>query len=98
MLHDAGKILPPHNKAEMIQVAVRFCAGPRSTLLGRKEIDDRARIDAYGRETDLAAAEFFQAFGLEAAQVVLGHSHANTTEIYAERDAAKGVEVAKAIG
>jgi site-specific recombinase XerC len=37
-------------------------------------------------------------FGLEAAQVILGHSAADTTQIYAQRDLAKGVEVAKLIG
>jgi integrase len=37
-------------------------------------------------------------FGLEAAQVILGHSAANVTEIYARRDLAKGVEVARLIG
>jgi integrase len=37
-------------------------------------------------------------FGLEAAQVALGHSQAQITEIYAERDAALAVKVAKEIG
>ncbi|MBA3485154.1 MAG: tyrosine-type recombinase/integrase, partial [Pirellulales bacterium] len=39
-----------------------------------------------------------KAFGLEAAQVALGHSSAAVTQVYAERDMAKGVQVAKAIG
>ncbi|CAD7694864.1 unnamed protein product [Ostreobium quekettii] len=38
------------------------------------------------------------AYGLEAAQVLLGHSCARITEVYAERDAAKGIAAAKAIG
>jgi hypothetical protein len=37
-------------------------------------------------------------FGLEAAQVILGHAKADTTQIYAERDAALAVEVARKIG
>ena len=45
-----------------------------------------------------AATEVRREFGLEAAQVILGHSQANTTEIYAERDLAKGLEVARQIG
>lgn len=45
-----------------------------------------------------AATEIRKKFGLEAAQVVLGHSSAHTTQIYAERDMAKGFEVAKSIG
>ncbi|MEQ8847516.1 site-specific integrase [Botrimarina sp.] len=36
--------------------------------------------------------------GLEAAQVMLGHSGAKVTEIYAERDMAKGAVVARLIG
>ncbi len=45
-----------------------------------------------------AATEVRREFGLEAAQVVLGHASANTTQIYAARDLQKGVEVARAIG
>jgi integrase len=42
--------------------------------------------------------EVRRAFGLEAAQVTLGHSNAKVTQVYAERDAAKGYEVARAMG
>jgi site-specific recombinase XerD len=45
-----------------------------------------------------AATEVRREFRLEAAQVILGHSQANVTQIYAERDLALGVEVARAIG
>lgn len=45
-----------------------------------------------------AATEIRSEFGLEAAQVVLGHSAADVTQVYAERDLAKGVEVARKIG
>ena len=44
------------------------------------------------------ASEIRKRFGLEAAQVILGHKHANTTEIYAEKDTDRGREVARAIG
>lgn len=44
------------------------------------------------------ATEVRKQFGLEAAQVTLGHSSAVVSQIYAERDLAKGVQVAKAIG
>ncbi|MCA9181807.1 MAG: site-specific integrase, partial [Planctomycetales bacterium] len=37
-------------------------------------------------------------FGLEAAQVVLGHAGADVTQIYAEKDAAKAIDVARKIG
>lgn len=45
-----------------------------------------------------AATEIRAKFGLEAAQVVLGHTKASTTEIYAERDLRLAVEVAKKLG
>lgn len=37
-------------------------------------------------------------FGLEAAQHVLGHARADVTQVYAERDLAKAIEVARQIG
>lgn len=45
-----------------------------------------------------AATEIRARFGLEAAQVILGHSRADVTQVYAERDLQKAVEVAAAIG
>lgn len=46
----------------------------------------------------LAATEIRKCFGLEAAQVALGHASANVTQIYAERDAEKAVAVMRQIG
>jgi len=37
-------------------------------------------------------------FGLEAAQVSLGHAQAQVTEVYAERDLALAAKVARQIG
>ncbi len=45
-----------------------------------------------------AATEIRREFGLEAAQIALGHSQANITQVYAERDMQKGIEVARRIG
>jgi integrase len=45
-----------------------------------------------------AGTEIRRRFGLEAAQVVLGHSKADVTQIYAERDYALGARVAKEVG
>jgi site-specific recombinase XerC len=45
-----------------------------------------------------AATRLWQQFGLEAAQVVLGHQSAAVTQIYAERDHAKEAEVMKKVG
>jgi integrase len=44
------------------------------------------------------ATEVRRKYGLEAAQVALGHSQAQVTEIYAQRDAALAAKVAKEIG
>lgn len=45
-----------------------------------------------------AATEIRRQFGLEAVQVVLGHAHANITEVYAERDMNLAAEVMQKIG
>jgi integrase len=61
---------------------------------------DRAVIDRWSpnRLRHSAATEIRREFGLEAAQVILGHSAADVTQVYAERDLAKGLEVARQIG
>ncbi len=45
-----------------------------------------------------AATEIRKQFGLDAAQVILGHSEIGVTQIYAEADRTKAVEVALMIG
>ena len=45
-----------------------------------------------------AATEIRRRFGLEAAQVVLGHSMADVTQIYAERDLTKAAAVVREVG
>lgn len=45
-----------------------------------------------------AATEIRKRFGLEAAQVILGHTHADITQVYAERNQALAVEVIRQIG
>jgi len=45
-----------------------------------------------------AATEIRRKFGLEAAQVILGHAAADITQVYAERDAEKAREVVRQIG
>lgn len=44
------------------------------------------------------ATEVRRLFGLEAAQVTLGHAHARVTEVYAERDIKLAAEIARKIG
>ncbi|MBP3959536.1 tyrosine-type recombinase/integrase [Gemmata sp. G18] len=46
----------------------------------------------------LLATEVRKTFGLEAAQVVLGHSNAAITQVYAERDLTRALMVAQQIG
>jgi integrase len=45
-----------------------------------------------------AATEIRKKFGLEAAQVVLGHATASVTQVYAERDLALAARVAREVG
>lgn len=45
-----------------------------------------------------AATEIRKRFGLEAAQTVLGHSKADVTQVYAERDYALAAQVARDVG
>jgi len=45
-----------------------------------------------------AATDIRRHFGLEAAQVILGHTKANTTELYAERDLSLARDVIRRIG
>lgn len=45
-----------------------------------------------------AATAIRKEFGLEAAQVILGHSELGVTQVYAERDTTKAIEVAMKIG
>jgi integrase len=44
------------------------------------------------------ATEVRSRFGLEAAQVLLGHKNAKVTEVYAEATLAKAIEAARAMG
>ena len=44
------------------------------------------------------ATEVRKDYGLEAAQILLGHSRADVTQVYAERDTARAVEVAREAG
>jgi integrase len=88
---------------------VRY-AFPHPTLGDRAEIElsdaERADLGRWQREHRWApnrlrhtfATEVRKRHGLEVAQIALGHSQANVTQVYAERDMARGIEVARAIG
>ena len=61
---------------------------------------DRAKIPAWqpNQLRHAAGTEARKRFGLEAAQLLLGHAKADVTEIYAEVNVQRGIEVAKMIG
>jgi integrase len=81
---------------------------PQLSKLKAKELTDGQKAELRKWQSDrhwnpnqlrhTAATEIRSKFGLEAAQIILGHSQANLTQVYAERDLAKGIEVAKQIG
>lgn len=74
--------------------------------MARLTEDERAALDAWQKEhrwspnklRHTKATEIRRRFGLEAAQVILGHAAADVTQIYAERDAEKASEVARLVG
>ncbi len=45
-----------------------------------------------------AGTEFRRRFGVEAAQLLLGHARADVTQVYAEVNHAKALEVAAKVG
>jgi integrase len=79
-------------------------AGPRAVGLlnkARLKEDPTAKPVADWSPNQLrhaAATEIRRRFGLEAAQVVLGHSTADITQVYAERNQALAAQVIREIG
>jgi integrase len=61
---------------------------------------DKAGVERWGvnRLRHAAGTEVRSKFGLEAAQVTLGHARADVTQVYAERDAELARRVAKEVG
>jgi integrase len=61
---------------------------------------DRANIDRWSpnRLRHAAATDIRRLYGLEAAQIILGHASADVTQVYAERDAKLGARIAREIG
>lgn len=80
---------------------------PRKVRLPEKEADRRRQLQAEWRKANTwhpnqlrhsAATEIRKQFGLEAAQVTLGHARADVSQVYAERDYTKAAQVAAAVG
>ncbi|MAT70674.1 MAG: integrase [Planctomycetaceae bacterium] len=61
---------------------------------------EKAQLEKWSpnRLRHAAATEIRRKFGLEAAQVVLGHAKADVTQVYAERDVALATRVAREVG
>ncbi len=61
---------------------------------------ERAKVPRFApnRIRHTVGTEVRAKYGLEAAQVLLGHSRADVTQTYAERDMKKAADVARKIG
>ena len=89
---DRSKAKPQHHAGD------RYTTGSYRRAIHRA--CDRAGIDRWSpnRLRHSAGTEIRKRFGLEAAQVTLGHATADITQVYAERDAELVREVARKIG
>lgn len=61
---------------------------------------DKAAVERWSpnRLRHSAGTEIRKRYGLEAAQVILGHASADVTQVYAERDLQKAVEIMREVG
>ncbi len=64
----------------------------------KREKDDQLPKWSPNRLRHSAATEIRKRFGLEAAQVTLGHATADVSQIYAERDLTLAAEIMRKIG
>lgn len=76
----------------------RYKTGSYAVAIGRACVTAGVEKWSPNQLRHTAGTRVRSEFGLESAQVILGHSSARITEVYAERDLAKGLAVAKAIG
>ena len=79
---------------------------PKGTVFSRLSLEQRAEVAVWRREhrwapnrlRHNAATYLRKQFGIEAARVVLGHSSAGVTEIYAEQDLTRAAEIMGRVG
>ena len=95
--------MTPSHRARSAQSGKRKFADRYNTDSYRRAIHracDKAGLERWSPNQlrHAAGTEVRRRFGLEATQCVLGHSRADVTQVYAQRDLAKAAEVAKAIG
>jgi integrase len=106
---DLGRAIPLGPRAQEIILPRLLKAGKRGLVFAITRASlrtgvlrgcNRAKIPPFtpNQIRHAVGTEVRAKYGLEAAQVLLGHAKANTTEIYAERDLSKAQEVALRIG
>ncbi len=98
--HDKGRAIFIGPRAQEIILPRMLEAGDSGKLFSISRAGLRTAIERGCRRANIpnwhpnqlrhsAATEFRSKFGLEAAQVLLGHSQADVTQVYAERDVEK---------
>ena len=95
-------LTPSQRKRDAEPKTRRYAESYSSELYGKivKRAAIRAGVDPWtpNRLRHLYATEVRAKFGLEAAQIMLGHARADVTQIYAERDFDKAAQIAAEIG
>ena len=95
-------LTPSQRKRDAVPKTRRYAESYSSELYGKivKKAAIRAGVEPWtpNRLRHLYATEVRAKFGLEAAQIMLGHARADVTQIYAERDFQKAAQIAAEIG
>ncbi|MBR4835236.1 MAG: site-specific integrase [Thermoguttaceae bacterium] len=95
-------LTPSQRKRDAAPKTRRYAESYSSELYGKivKKAAIRAGVEPWtpNRLRRLYATEVRAKFGLEAAQIMLGHARADVTQIYAERDFTKAAQIAAEIG
>jgi integrase len=94
-----GNVPGSHQKSDPKRLpGARYTAGSYAYAIRR--VLDRHGLERWSPNQlrHLAATEIRRRYGLEAAQVMLGHSRADVTQIYAERDCGVALKIAKEVG
>ena len=78
--------------------AIRYAVRQANKQRKKSSPRDRLPYRSPNQLRHTAATEIRRAYGLEAVQTVLGHSRANITQVYAERDWSLAAEVMRKIG
>ena len=91
---------PGSNRTRKPKTKPGDCYASDSYRRAIHRVCDKLKIEKWSPNSlrHTAATVIRKQFGLEAAQVTLGHSKADVTQIYAEADIQKAVEVARKIG